>query len=100
MGVPAGFVDRSEIVTARRKSNLRLTCILVCLAFALPAKAQRYSFRYYGTEDGLTNLAVKVLFQDRMGFLWAGTESGVFRFDGQRFQRNGPDEGLPREVVL
>ncbi len=100
MGVPAEFVNRSEIVTTRRKSSLRLGCILVCLACALPLRAQKYSFRYYGTEDGLTNLAVKVLFQDRPGFLWAGTESGVFRFDGRRFQRNGPDQGLPREVVL
>ncbi len=28
------------------------------------------------------------------------TVSGVFRFDGQRFQRNGPNQGLPREVAL
>jgi signal transduction histidine kinase/DNA-binding response OmpR family regulator len=63
-------------------------------------KAQQYSFRYYGAEEGLTNLAVEVLFQDRTGFLWAGTENGVFRFDGQRFQRYGPAEGLPHEVIL
>ena len=44
-----------------------------------PALAQQYRFRFFGTEDGLSNLAVKVLFQDRTGFLWAATESGVFR---------------------
>jgi signal transduction histidine kinase/CheY-like chemotaxis protein/streptogramin lyase len=77
-----------------------LAAILACLALAAPVKAQQYSFRYYGTEEGLTNLAVEVLFQDRTGFLWAGTESGVFRFDGQRFQRYGAGEGLTREVVL
>jgi diguanylate cyclase (GGDEF)-like protein len=70
------------------------------LILAAPVKAQQYSFRYYGTEDGLTNLAVKVLFQDRTGFLWAATENGVFRYDGQRFRRYGPDEGLPRDVIL
>lgn len=74
--------------------------MLACLLVSLSAPAQQYSFRYYGVEDGLTNLAVKVLFQDRTGYLWAGTEGGVFRFDGQRFQRYGPDEGLPRDVVL
>src|SRR5476649_1834105 len=83
-----------------RKSVLHLKAILVCLAFSLSAQAQQYSFRYYGAEDGLTNLAVKVLFQDRAGYLWAGTENGVFRYDGQRFQRFGPAEGLPHEVVL
>jgi hypothetical protein len=82
------------------KGGWCLTAILVSLALAVPVSAQQYSFRYYGTEDGLTNLAAKVLFQDRAGFLWAATESGVFRFDGQRFQRYGPAEGLPREVIL
>jgi signal transduction histidine kinase len=87
-------------VSLGRKPGLHLAAILACLAFAVPANSQQYSFRYYGEEDGLTNLAVKVLFQDRTGFLWAGTENGMFRYDGQRFQRYGPAEGLPREVVL
>jgi len=77
-----------------------LAGVLACLTFAAGAKAQNYSFRYYGTDEGLTNLAVKVLFQDHTGFLWAATENGVFRYDGQRFRRYGPDEGLPREVIL
>ena len=80
------------------KASLSLAVLLASLA--LPARAQQYSFRYYGAEDGLTNLAVQGLFQDRMGFLWVGTESGLFRFDGQRFERFGADEGLPHEVVL
>ena len=62
-----------------RPSFLRVATILACLTLAAPLEAQQYSFRYYGAEDGLTNAAVKVLFQDRTGFLWAGTENGVFR---------------------
>jgi len=83
-----------------RKWILHLIATLAFVAVTVPLAAQEYSFRYYGAENGLTNLAVKVLFQDRVGFLWAGTENGVFRFDGQRFQRYGSDEGLPHEVVL
>src|SRR5471030_635425 len=83
-----------------RISSLCLIAILACVGLAVPAQAQQYSFRYYGAEDGLTNAAVKVLFQDRTGFVWAGTENGVFRYDGQRFQRYGPVEGLPHDVVL
>jgi signal transduction histidine kinase/DNA-binding response OmpR family regulator len=77
-----------------------MVAMLCCLSLAMPVKAQQYSFRYYGTEEGLTNLAVKVLFQDRTGFLWVGTEGGLFRFDGQRFQRYGAADGLPHEVTL
>ncbi len=79
---------------------VHLALMLACLTQAPPASAQRSSFRYYGAEDGLTNAAVKVLFQDRIGFVWAGTENGVFRYDGQHFQRYGSAEGLPRDVVL
>ena len=79
---------------------MRLAILLGCVAVACPAVAQEYSFRYYGTDEGLTNLAVKVLFQDRVGFVWVGTENGIFRFDGQRFQRYGPAEGLPRSVIF
>src|SRR5450755_4235113 len=78
----------------------RLAAIVVCAGLAGALQAQQYLFRYYGTEEGLTNLAVKVLFQDRTGFLWAATENGLFRFDGQRFRAYGPTEGLPREVIL
>ena len=46
-------------------SQLCLAGVVACLTLAAPVKAQQYSFRYYGTADGLTNLAVKVLFQDR-----------------------------------
>ena len=39
MAVPAVFGDVSEVVISCRKSTLRLTAIVVCLAFALPVKA-------------------------------------------------------------
>jgi len=77
-----------------------LQVVLVLLALTDLAKAQQYSFRYYGTEQGLTNLAVKMLFQDRAGFLWLGTEGGVFRFDGEGFQRYGLEQGLPLDFVM
>ena len=88
------------MVISHLKSLSCVAATVVCLALAASVGAQQYSFRYYGTEEGLTNVAVKVLFQDRTGFLWAGTENGLFRFDGQRFQRYGSAEGLPPDVVL
>jgi len=67
-------------------SGLRaISCVVTLLAWlplALPVRAQQYSFRYYGTDEGLTSVAVKALFQDRTGFLWVGTENGLFRYDG------------------
>jgi signal transduction histidine kinase/CheY-like chemotaxis protein/streptogramin lyase len=65
------------------------------LGVASVANAQRYNFRFYGEEDGLQNLAVQVVLQDRAGFLWVGTQNGLYRFDGARFLAYGKNEGLP-----
>ena len=95
MGIPAEFGNVSEIVTSHRKSILRLTCILVCLAFAFPLKAQQYSFRHYGAAEGLQNMTILSFAQDRDGYIWAGSEAGLYRYDGTRFRLMGEAEGLP-----
>jgi diguanylate cyclase (GGDEF)-like protein len=48
--------------------------------------AQRYTFGNYTQDQGLGDLNVHSVFQDREGFLWAGTEGGLFRYDGRRFE--------------
>ena len=67
---------------------------LLCVCGLLPhvVVAQRYSFKYYSQEQGLEDLTVSCLFQDRTGFLWLGTMNGLFRYDGEHFQSMG---GLP-----
>jgi len=59
------------------------------------ARAQEYSFRSFGTTEGLSNLAVRQIFQDRVGFLWVSTENGIYRFNGERFEAFGPAQGIP-----
>jgi signal transduction histidine kinase/CheY-like chemotaxis protein/streptogramin lyase len=59
--------------------------------------AQQYSFRDY--VDGLGNLSVNCMLQDRSGFLWIGTESGLYQYDGSRFWQFGPKQGLPSGFV-
>lgn len=66
----------------------------VALLFATPLAAQQYTFRQYGPSDGLTNLGVNCLFQDHTGYLWVGTDNGLFRYDGTTFQPFGHAEGL------
>ena len=69
--------------------------VAIALAFASAAVAQEYSFRLYGPADGLQNPVVLSLAQDRTGYLWAGTEGGLYRYDGTRFRLFGKAEGLP-----
>ncbi len=51
----------------------------------------RYVFTTYGREDGLGDLNVHELLQDRTGFLWAGTENGLYRFDARQFVKMGTE---------
>jgi signal transduction histidine kinase/CheY-like chemotaxis protein/ligand-binding sensor domain-containing protein len=39
------------------------------------------------------------MLQDRAGFLWIGTESGLYQYDGSRFWQFGAKEGLPSGFV-
>jgi hypothetical protein len=57
--------------------------------------AQEYSFRNFGDAEGLTNLAIRKIYQDRSGFLWVSTENGIFRYDGDRFEPFGIEHGVP-----
>ncbi len=51
----------------------------------------RLVFATYGRDDGLEDLNVEALLQDRTGFLWVGTDNGLYRFDGRRFVRLGTE---------
>lgn len=69
--------------------------VVIALAFGITAVAQEYSFRFYGPAEGLRNLVVLSLAQDHSGYIWVGTEGGLYRYDGSRFQLMGQAEGLP-----
>ncbi len=59
------------------------------------AFGQRYNFKLYGDEQGLHNLAAQTVTQDRSGFLWVGTQNGLYRYDGDQFLEFDRHRGLP-----
>ncbi len=64
------------------------------------ALAQQYFFHLYDFDSGLNNLAVESIFQDHEGFLWVGTQNGLFRFDGKGFVEFGRKELAPGAFIL
>jgi len=73
----------------------RLAALAVLFLSPTVVFAQRYNFKFYGDEEGLHNLAVQTIIQDRSGFLWVGTQNGLFRYDGNRFLEFDRRSGLP-----
>jgi signal transduction histidine kinase/CheY-like chemotaxis protein/streptogramin lyase len=73
----------------------RIARALGVLLLAAAAWGQRQSFKSYDQTHGLANQAVNSIAQDRDGYLWVGTQAGLFRYDGWRFRDVGSLETLP-----
>jgi signal transduction histidine kinase len=79
------------------KFLLRISAMLALCLPAVAAEVARatpqghYLFHSHGADDGLINSAVTSLLQDRQGFIWAGTDDGLYRYNGYDFERFGVD---------
>jgi len=94
---------RSAFLKARfRRTGSRIRTLEVCLFFALACSCsaahaqvlQDYHHTSWTIENGLS--AVFAVQQAPNGFLWLTTATGVYRFDGLRFEST--DEVTNREV--
>ena len=74
--------------------------LLLILFSTAESKSETVKFKNYSVADGLANSTVYFIFQDTRGFMWLATESGVNRFDGQRFELFTMDHGLSDNEVL
>lgn len=80
-------------------------CLLVLSALALlrpVSKAQEFQVTYshIGVKDGLAGATVYCAFQDRDGYIWFGTETGVSRYDGKGFENFSTSDGLADNEIF
>lgn len=64
---------------------------LLMIACMLPVglhanEHERWTVTHYNNENGLPQNSVKFAEMDNDGYLWLATESGIVRYDGQRFR--------------
>ncbi len=75
---------------ARRLTLLTCVGALWCVPVARgaePARLNQYTQTGWTTKDGLRGSQIWTMAQDRIGYLWLGTNDGLVRFDGVRFTR-------------
>ena len=86
---------RKSHIRQRLVAVLCAACWVVAMALpsrgamvssALPSNA-RYAVEHFGDRFGLSAITVTSLAQDRLGFLWIGTQTGLMRYDGSRVRR-------------
>jgi anti-sigma regulatory factor (Ser/Thr protein kinase) len=74
--------------------------IFLFFMWATAACAQSHHYRQYTVNEGLPSATIYEVIQDREGYIWAGTENGVTRFDGKAFQNFTREDGLTDNVIL
>ncbi|MBA4316875.1 MAG: hybrid sensor histidine kinase/response regulator [Flavobacterium sp.] len=60
--------------------------LFFCLISFLYSHSQNIKFTHYNDNNGLSHNSVRHIVQDKKGFLWLGTFSGLNRFDGYQFK--------------
>jgi signal transduction histidine kinase/ligand-binding sensor domain-containing protein len=82
---------------------LGLTAILPCCYAQSNQQPQDFSFAepYFETlgHDKLPALAISALLQDGQGWLWIGTRTGLFRYDGYRMRKLTHDPANPTSLA-
>jgi ligand-binding sensor domain-containing protein len=82
----------------RGSIGVLLLTLLAAARIACAVDLDRTIAQFYHTawtiEDGAPS-GIQSLAQTKDGYLWLGTYSGLFRFDGVRFQRYQPERGDP-----
>src|SRR5882672_3399738 len=76
---------------AGQRARTRVACLIIPFALATPAHAldprrsnTQFTHTAWSAKDGIPG-PVRAIAQSGDGYLWLGTEAGLYRFDGLRF---------------
>lgn len=79
------------------RKNFPLAILL--FALSLTGWSQVPYFQQYYLLKKNEPVQTNAIFQDHDGYMWFGTNRGLFRFDGKRYRRYGLADSLPHESV-
>jgi ligand-binding sensor domain-containing protein len=54
---------------------------------------EKFKFYHLGTKDGLSQSRVSKIYEDKQGYMWFGTQSGLNRWDGYTFKNYFSEPG-------
>jgi hypothetical protein len=62
--------------------------------------AQQFSYKNFNTDNGFPSSEVYSILQDKMGYMWFGTDHGVARYNGEEFTIYTTADGLVDNTIL
>src|ERR1700756_4338204 len=83
-------------------SGLLLVCSLGSYALNPELDVSQYAHTVWRVRDGFTRGAIQAIAQTPDGYLWLGTEFGLYRFDGVKANawQPPPDQPLPSSAII
>ena len=83
------------------RTAILLACCVCALALDPSLDVSQYAHTAWKVRDGFTKAEIHSVAQTTDGYLWLGTESGLFRFDGVRVMlwRPPDDQQLPSNYI-
>jgi PAS domain S-box-containing protein len=83
--------------TALKTTLLVRICIWMLVACPASLFAQAFTLERFNADNGLSQAFIYTLVQDEQGFLYVGTDSGLYQFSGQSFNRLSRANGLAED---
>ena len=73
--------------------KVKITMVLFCIVWNANAKINPL-IKQFTIEEGLSHNRINCIYQDSYGYLWIGTNDGLNRYDGYKFEiyRNSNDD--------
>ena len=85
---------RPTRISGFRARLVYLSCAAALIFLVSTASCQRLQARLFDQRDGLGNPSITALGQDGAGYLWVGSQNGLFRYDGSYFREFGRADGF------
>ena len=94
------FIGRHMELLCRRMAlrsvllRFILTTFVIFPSGMLTGQQRDMRFERLNSKDGLSQISVECILQDKLGFMWFGTADGLNRYDGYQFKvfRNRPGD--------
>lgn len=77
----------------------KILLLSIIFLYNIYSYAQKYHFDNYSVKEGLPQSGVYTLKQDKNGYLWLGTASGLSKFDGKNFVNFTHEDGISEGAV-
>jgi len=77
----------------------RYIIIVIIIAVFINIKMYGIRFNHLTTDDGLSQMTVKSLYEDERGFIWAGTREGLNLYNGNNIQNFRYEKNKSNSII-